>query len=231
MMSRCRTAIRRDSTLTKGAQRMSNLPRTSVEYRVWWAEQTDMPYGYCWCGCGERTPVAKTTAKKRLVFSNEPYRYRPGHHTIIKPRSLSERFWPKVLRQPDGCWRWIGFVYKEGYGRIRSSGGRSGESLYAHRVSYEMAHEPIPDGLELDHLCRNRWCVSRAHLEAVTHSENVRRGQAPTMLLHLRQVCANGHSQTEENAYRSPKGKGYCRICRRARRQRKRVSESSDTAL
>lgn len=65
---------------------------------------------------------------------------------------LPERFWAKVARS-DWCWEWRGQIDRQGYGRIRE-GGRESPVLYAHRLSYELAHGPIPDGLHIDHLCR-----------------------------------------------------------------------------
>jgi len=72
------------------------------------------------------------------------------------------RFWKFVQKQHDGCWRWIGTIFKTGYGGF--NGGRSKGQSYAHRFSYEIAKGPISDGLHIDHLCRNRWCVNPDHL-------------------------------------------------------------------
>ena len=72
----------------------------------------------------------------------------------------------------SGCWEWVGRTGKDGYGSV----GAARNSRLAHRVSYEWWMGDIPDGLEIDHLCRNRACVRPDHLEPVTHMENVRRG-------------------------------------------------------
>ena len=72
---------------------------------------------------------------------------------------------------PDSCWPWRGQVNRGGYGVARYKR----RTTTAHRAIYRILVGPIPDGLELDHLCRNRLCVNPAHLEPVTHLENVRR--------------------------------------------------------
>lgn len=78
-----------------------------------------------------------------------------------------------------GCWIFLGTKTPTGYGMYHAPGARQSRS--AHRFMYESVHGAIPPGLELDHLCRVRACVNPAHLEPVTHTENMRRG-APTKL-------------------------------------------------
>lgn len=138
-------------------------------------------------------------------------------------------FWLQVERAgPDECWLWNGFRQPEGYGRIspRRGPSASGTQL-AHRVAYELAFGLIPEGLHLDHLCRNPPCVNPAHLEPVTAAENTLRG------LHgvLRVECAKGHPLTPENTYlRKSDNSRHCKTCRREqsaeRRQRGESSES-----
>lgn len=156
---------------------------------------------------GVRAPRSMT----RLELATVPRQY-----TYIP---LATRFASKFEVLDSGCWRWTAFLDKAGYGRIRSDGGRAGESLYAHRVSYELHIGKIPDGLVLDHLCHNRWCVNPAHLEPVSQGENVRRGDAPAMILHARGTCKNGHEVNDKNTL-FRKGTGavvYCKCCRSER--------------
>ena len=84
------------------------------------------------------------------------------------------RFWQKVaITGPNECWDWLGAVVADGYGQIRDQDGRV---RGAHRLAWEMAYGSVPDGKQLDHLCRNRKCVNIRHLEVVTNRENVVRG-------------------------------------------------------
>lgn len=85
--------------------------------------------------------------------------------------SPAERFYRYVARQRNGCWNWTGGTTK-GYGSFSAVGRKK---VYAHRFSWELHRGPIPDGLVIDHLCRNTRCVNPDHLEPVTQLENVRR--------------------------------------------------------
>lgn len=88
-------------------------------------------------------------------------------------RPLKDRFLGKVHYLPSGCWRWTGFVGKRGYGMIAGVDKYS-QPLTAHRVSFEIFVGSIPDGLVLDHTCRNRWCVNPDHLRTCTQGENAK---------------------------------------------------------
>lgn len=128
---------------------------------------------------------------------------------------IADRFWSKV-RFGDwcDCWEWTASLDRDGYGRI-SAGGTGRSPLAAHRVAYELLVGPIPEGMEIDHLCRNRACVNPLHLEAVTAKVNVERSA-----LAAKTHCKRGHSYTPENtAWRKPSAArphGYrvCRTCR-----------------
>lgn len=87
------------------------------------------------------------------------------------PKTVSERMEEYTLKGP-GCWIWQAQVDWTGYGKL-SLGGRSGRPYQAHRIAYEMANGPIPDGLFIDHICHNRACVNPSHLRLATNKQNM----------------------------------------------------------
>lgn len=121
-----------------------------------------------------------------------------------------ERFWSKADRSggPGACWPWQACTRADGYGA--SWNGQ--KSDVAHRIAYRLAIGPIPAGLTLDHLCRNRACVNPDHLEPVTQRTNVLRGEGITARLLKRTHCSKGHPWDEANTlwYR---GTRRCRRC------------------
>jgi hypothetical protein len=136
------------------------------------------------------------------------------------PEVRQSRLLNKIAASDDeSCWEWLGTKSAAGYGQMRVAGSRQ----YTHRVSYEMFVGPIPEGLSIDHLCRNRACCNPAHLEAVTHAVNVARGERPT-----RTHCIHGHELSGRNLVIRAEGR-LCRQCgldsaKRARQRRKAAS-------
>lgn len=119
---------------------------------------------------------------------------------IYTRRPIAERAMDKFIPEPNsGCWLWIGSAMN-GYGRIRL-GSKSEGTVAAHRVIYEALRGPVPDGLELDHLCRNPSCVNPDHMEPVTHRENTIRGDAMKNGWWHREKthCPQGHPYSPEN--------------------------------
>mgnify|MGYP001562260252 FL=1 len=110
----------------------------------------------------------------------------------------------------DGCWEWTGAFRRNGYGRY---GGQP--SVLAHRAVYEALVGPIPEGMQLDHLCKNRSCVNPAHLEPVTPKENILRGAGFAAQNAQMTHCIHGHEFTEANTYIRANGARTCRTCMR----------------
>lgn len=128
-----------------------------------------------------------------------------------------ERFWSKVLRG-EGCWEWGAGHVSAGYGTFTFGG----ITYRAHRVAYTLARGPIPDGMTIDHLCRNRGCVNPDHLEPVTSRENTLRGVGPSAENARKTHCVHGHEFTIENTYVYGRFR-FCRTCNRIR-SRERVA-------
>lgn len=123
-----------------------------------------------------------------------------------------DRIWNRV-RKTKSCWLWVGEVSWNGYGRLQINKRR----ISAHRYFYELLAGVVPEGMELDHLCRVKNCVNPNHLEVVTHSENVRR--AWKVRIDNSPSCPNGHEYNEKNlyvAYDKKNGKKW-RMCRKCR--------------
>jgi hypothetical protein len=131
------------------------------------------PSGLCMCGCGQPTPIAPRNRRAIGHVAGWSIRYISGHN---RPRRLKVEY---VEDSVTGCWVWQGSLASNGYGVTQTNG----ILRRAHRVYYERLVGPIPEGRELDHLCRNRACVRPSHLEPVTCAENVRRG-LKTKLTH-----------------------------------------------
>jgi HNH endonuclease len=144
---------------------------------------------------------------------------------------LLQRLLAKCVIEPNGCWSWTGATQK-GYGALRV-GGKNGRTLRAYRLLYELHVGPISDGLELDHLCRNKLCINPAHLEPVTHQENMIRadaGKKTGALNRAKTHCANGHPYDDINTYWDSRGDRACRACKREWRRINKLGWSARDA-
>jgi hypothetical protein len=127
--------------------------------------------GECHCGCGGDAPVAPVTNSHWGWVRGEPKRFIHGHNGRMRSRRRDFTVEDRGYETP--CHIWGGYIAPNGYGRATRADGTKST---AHRVVYGEAHGPLPGGMEPDHLCRVRSCVRLDHLEAVTRSENIRRG-------------------------------------------------------
>lgn len=160
---------------------------------------------------------------KRLVCVEVMDALRKRTHSI--PEHEVFRFAQKVVVAKSGCWEWIGSRMGNGYGQFYVAG----KSVSSHRYSYEIIKGPVAGGFDLDHLCRNRPCVNPAHLEPVSRSVNIKRGDIRMNNGNAAKTsCPAGHPYNEENTcIRKPSHRAPFRTCRACARLRARKSTST----
>lgn len=159
-------------------------------------------------GCerqAERRDWCKKHHKRWLRYGN------PLTVKLDRDLTREQRFWQKV-NKTDGCWLWTGGLNRKGYGNFKH-----GTLSAAHRYSYRLLVGEIPDGLQLDHLCRTPSCVNPAHLEPVDSRTNIFRGDTEARRNAEKTECKWGHPFTEANTIRTPEGHRHCRECARER--------------
>lgn len=156
----------------------------------------------------------------------------PDRPLALKARTLLERM-DSFIDKAGPCWVWTGSVGTSGYGYVRVGPG----TRVAHRAYYEETVGPIPDGLQLDHLCHNadkgcrggkgclhRRCVNPAHLEPATQSVNQKRGRIGDAIRERSAAlthCPHGHEKTPENTYVFANGAKVCKACAKERGRRR----------
>lgn len=145
-----------------------------------------------------------------------------GDMKRLSQQPLDVWFWPRIRKTESGCWEWQGAQFNGGYGRIKYDG----QDQVAHRVAYLVLVGPIPEGMTLDHLCRNRICVNPEHLEPVDMRTNVLRGETITAANAHKEVCLRGHPLSGDNLFVRRDGRRRCRECER---ERQRHSRDTDT--
>lgn len=156
------------------------------------------------------------------------------------PRVFEGNFWRSVVVLED-CWEWCGAYTRRGYGNLK----RDGKTVRAHRASYEMYVGPVPEGLVLDHVCRNTRCVKPAHLRAVTQKQNVA-AKVWTVTPEQRSAqakrasdaahggwrppthCRHGHEMVPQTTLTDRRGHRRCKTCAHNRYRVRRAIERGE---
>ncbi len=157
---------------------------------------TEIPLGLCVCGCGLPTSVAKMTNARYGHVKGQPVRFAVGH--TRRARNVPACGYVVEDRgHTTPCWVWKLSVTRDGYGQV----GHDGRVTLVHIVMWTDRNGPVPNGTELDHLCRVPACCNPDHLEAVTHAENNRRGKnaklTATQVREIRASLARGARQAD----------------------------------
>lgn len=135
-------------------------------------------------------------------------------HVLLEYRPSYEEMYRAKIRvnEATGCWEWTGLMNGTGYG--------SHAGTCAHRFSWSLKNGPIPKGMQIDHLCRNRACSNPDHLELVTAQENNRRSNSASARNHEKTHCPAGHPYEGDNLYVRPDGKRDCKACKQIAQDR-----------
>ncbi len=136
---------------------------------------------------------------------------------------LPDLFWQKVRVANSGCWEWVAYCDKDGYGKYSLASVSSVCGRGVHRITYHHFIARIPEGMQIDHLCRNRRCCNPEHLEAVTVGENVNRSLNYIALNRRKTHCPQGHAYVGDNLVIKINRHGTeSRVCKKCRNDQAR---------
>lgn len=171
---------------------------TPAKYQQWWAENapSGVPYGFCFCGCGQRTTIAAQTDSKHFYVGGEPKQWLLGHKNARPISSSDYVLMDRGYETP--CWIWQRHVNQTGYAVLNDRARGGACPTLAHRAMFRLHRGQIPEGEQLDHLCRQTDCVNPWHLEPVTCAVNIQRGKVakltPEKVREMRARHAKGES-------------------------------------
>lgn len=148
-----------------------------------------------------------------------------ARRTIVNVFKYEKHFLPRISEDQNGCWNWLGDILRNGYGRLTYQN----KGRLVHRFSYEWHVGPIPEGLQIDHLCRNRHCCNPQHLEAVTPRVNTLRGHTIVAANAAKTVCPLGHPLSGDNLYLKPGRHRICIACRKLQSKKYRDTDEYRT--
>ena len=142
-------------------------------------DDSNIPTGFCQCGCGQKTKISPRNVARSGWVKGKPRRFLRGHNPLDSAnaqhvaQSLSGNMEKGYIVNPQtGCWEWTRCKDSKGYGLVCVAG----KMQRAHRYMYEQCNGPLEEGVQLDHLCRNHSCINPDHVEPVTNAVNTQRG-------------------------------------------------------